>query len=106
MLKATRRQIEVAQVKLLTHIEISEGYETAFKEKLEEAYNKAYFTMLKDNILEFMHITAHEMPNRLSEKCLALTSREKEENFTETNILWDLDDDLATYFVKLDHLGE
>ena len=44
--------------------------------------------------------------NHIYDKCLTLTSSEKEEKFTETNIPWDLDDDLATYFVKLDQLEE
>ena len=46
------------------------------------------------------------MLNHLDEKCLALTSRKKEEKSIETNIPWDLDNDLATVFVKLDHLEE
>ena len=46
------------------------------------------------------------MLNHLDEKCLALTIRENEEKFTETNIPWDLDDVLTTYFVKLDQFEE
>ena len=46
------------------------------------------------------------MLSHLNEKCFTLTIRKKEEKFTETNILWDLDDELATYFVKLDHFEE
>ena len=62
--------------------------------------------MIKYDILGFTHLTAHDMLDHINKKCLALNIREKEENFKETNIRCDLDDDIATYFIKLYHLEE
>ena len=73
---------------------------------MEEAYDESYVTTLKDDILGFTQINAHDMLNHINEKSLVLAIHKKEENLTETNIPWDLNDDLATYFVKLDHLEE
>ena len=73
---------------------------------MKEAYDESYFKTLKYDILGFTHITAHDVLNHLDEKFLTLASRKKDEMFTETNIPWDLNHDLATSLVKLDDLEE
>ena len=42
----------------------------------------------------------------LEQQCLALTSREKTLKFRDTLIPWDQNDDVTTYFVKLEKLDE
>ena len=46
------------------------------------------------------------MLEHLEQQCLALTSREKTVKLRDTLIPWDQNDDVATYFVKLEKLDE
>ena len=53
-----------------------------------------------------MHVTVGDMLRHLKEQCRALTSREKREKLKEVTVPWDQNDDIQTYFVKLDKLEE
>ena len=106
MLDATRRKREAARADLITQFDIFEGYKTSFKDKVEEAYDQAYFTTMKDDVLGFMHVTVADMLQHLEGQCHALTEREKKEKLQEVNVPWDQNDDIQTYFVKLDKLEE
>ena len=106
MLDATRRKREATRADLITQFDTFEGYETAFKDKVEEAYDQAYFSTMKDDVLGFMHVTVAGMLSHLEGQCHALTEREKKAKLDEVNVPWDQNDDIKTYFVKLDKLEE
>ena len=61
---------------------------------------------MKGDVLGFMHVTVANMLRHLKGKCHALTSRENKLKLDEVNVLWDQNDDIQTYFVKLDKLEE
>ena len=46
------------------------------------------------------------MLEHLEQQCLALTARDKNMNMKDVNIPWDRDDNIETYFVKVDKLEE
>ena len=46
------------------------------------------------------------MIDRLEQKCLALTARDKKTKMKDVNLPWDRDDDIETYFVKAEKLEE
>lgn len=52
------------------------------------------------------HKTVADVLEHLETQCLALTAREKREKLKETQLPWDHDDDIRTYFTKLDKLEE
>ena len=72
--------------------------------KKEEAYNSQYLEQTKDDILELGVLSLQEVVDHLEQQCLALTIMEKESKLEETRLPWDLNDDITTYFVKLDKL--
>ena len=99
MLEATRRKREAARKELVTEYDTFKGYETTFKDKIEEAYDTPCLATTKDDVLAFMHITVADMLTHLESKCHALTSREKREKLKEVTVPWDQDDGIQVYFV-------
>ena len=46
------------------------------------------------------------MLNHIEQQCVALTARDKKTKMKDVNIPWDQDDDIETYFAKVDKLEE
>ena len=65
MLEATRRRKEEERKDALMQFDTFEGYELVFKEKLELAYDAAYFATLRNGILGFMHLTVRDLLEHL-----------------------------------------
>ena len=101
---ATRRKKEAERNEVNHEWERFDAYETVFKEKIEEAYDAQYLEALQDDILELSHLTVREVLHHLEQQCLALPNVEKEAKMAETRLPWDLHDDIATFFTKLDKL--
>ena len=106
MLDATQRKQEATRADLITWFDTFQGYETSFKDKVEEAYDLAYLSTMKDNTLGFMHVTVADMLRHLKGQYHTITSREKNVKLAEVNVPWDQNDDIQTYFVKLNKLKE
>ena len=106
MLDATRRKKEEERKDALMQFDTFEGYELAFKEKLELAYDAAYFATLRDDILGFTHLTVLDLLEHLESQCLALTNREKQSKLKECELPWEPGEDVGAYFTKLDKLEE
>ena len=103
---ADRRKKVAEWNELLVQWERFDAYEHVFKNKLEGAYDKQYFTVLRDDLLGYTHICVSEMLDHLLEQSLALTDVEKDERLKATSRPWDQDIALATYFHNLDKLQE
>jgi len=101
---ATRRKKEANRREIIREWERLDAYETAFKQKIEEAYDSQYLEAIKDDILELSVLTVRDVIDHLGQQCLALTNVEKEAKLEETRLPWDLNDDIQTYFTKLDKL--
>ena len=101
-----RRRREAEQAESIAQYDLFDAYEAAFKAKIEEAYDAAYLATLRDDILGFGHVTTRDMIEHLERQCLALTSRERTIKLRDTLIPWDQNDDVTTYFVKLEKLDE
>jgi hypothetical protein len=101
-----RRRREAEQSEAIAQYDLFEEYESAFKSMIEDAYDAAYLATLRDDILGFGHVTTRDMIEHLEQQCLALTSREKTIKLRDTLIPWDQNDDVTTYFVKLEKLDE
>jgi len=99
---ATRRKKESERNEVNREWERFDAYETVFKEKIEEAYDAQYLEALRDDILEMSHLTVREILHHLEQQCLTLTNVEKDTKMAETRLPWDLHDDIATFFTKLD----
>ena len=106
MLDATRRKKEEERKDAIMQFDTFEGYELAFKEKLEMAYDAAYFSTLRDDILGFTHLTVLDMLEHLENQCLKLTNRERQSKLKECELPWEPGEDVNTYFTKLDKLEE
>ena len=106
MLDATRRKKEETRKDELMQFDTFEGYELAFKEKLEIAYDAAYFGTLRDDILGFTHLTVRDMLEHLESQCLKLTNRERQSKLKECELPWEPGEDVNAYFTKLDKLEE
>ena len=102
----TRRKKEMEQKELVGEWDTFDGYEEAHKMELIDAYDPAYLASLKHDIFGFSQVTVSEMLDHLESKCLALTNREKATKLDEAKIKWDQDDDIATFFEKLDKMEE
>ena len=103
---ATRRKKEAQRNEIIREWERWDAYETAFKQKLEEAYDAQYLDQIKDDILELGALSVRDVVDHLEEQCLALTNTEKEAKLAETRLPWDLNDDITTYFARLDKMEE
>jgi len=103
---ATRRKKEAQRNEIIRKWERWDAYETAFKQKLEEAYDAQYLDQIKDDILELGALSVRDVVDHLEEQCLALTNTEKEAKLAETRLPWDLNDDITTYFARLDKMEE
>ncbi len=101
---ATRRKKEAERNKEIREWERWDAYETAYKQKIEEAYDAQYLETLKDDILELSACSVDEVLEHLELQCLALTNVEREAKLAETRVPWDLHDDITTYFNKQDKL--
>ena len=101
---ATLRKKEAERNEEIRDWEQWDAYETAYKQKIEDAYNAQYLKRLKDDILELSACTVQEVLEHVKLQCLALTNVEKEEKMAETRMPWDLHNDIATYFNKQDKL--
>ena len=102
----TRRRKESIHTDLINQYEAFTLYEDLYKYKLEEAFDEAYFSTLKDELFGFAGQTVAAMLHHLDKQCLALTGREKKEKMDSINLEWNQDDDIETYFVKADKLEE
>ena len=65
-----------------------------------------YLDQIKDDILELGALSVREVVDHLEQQCLALTNMEKEAKLEETRLPWDLNDDITTYFAKLDKIED
>ena len=101
---ATRRKKEAERNEEIKEWDRWDAYETAYKQKIEEAYDAQYLETIKDDILELSALTVEEVLEHLQLQCLALTNVEKDAKLEETRIPWDLHDDITTFFNKLDKL--
>ena len=102
----TRRRKESIHTDLINQYEAFTLYEDLYKYKLEEAFDEAYFSTLKDELFGDAGQTVASMLHHLNKQCLALTGREKKEKMDTINLEWNQDDDIETYFVKADKLEE
>ena len=103
---ATRRLKEAERAELIGQYETFEGYEAALKTKIEEAYDEPYLENLKNEIFGFSHVTVADMLTHLQSQCLALTTREKTQKLKDVLRKWDADEDVNTFFTKLDKLAD
>ena len=103
---ATRHKREANRAELIKFFEILDAYETHTKVALEAAYNAACWTALRDDVLDFLHVTVTAMLEHLEGQCLVLTQREHRAKLQEITLPWSKGEDIKTYFVKLDKLEE
>ena len=88
------RKQEVIRNKHIAKSDVFEAYETALKEKLEDAYDVSYLEALKDDLLGFTHVTVREMLSHLEEQCLALTTTDKKQKLRQIELNWTPGDDI------------
>jgi len=74
---ASHRKKEAQCNEVIRKWERWDAYETAFKQKVEEAYNAQYLEQIKDDILELGALSVREVINHLKQQCLAITNMEK-----------------------------
>ena len=79
-----------------------DAYEHVFKDKLEGAYDRNYFTTLCDDLLGYTHVCVSEMLEHLLEQCLEITDTEKAEKLEKILKPWDQDEDINAFFHSLD----
>jgi len=101
---ATRWKKETERNEEIREWEQWDACKTAYKQKIEEAYNAQYLETIKDDVLELSALTVEEVLKHLQLQCIALTNVEKDTKLEETRIPWDLHDDITTYFNKLNKL--
>ena len=84
----TRRRKESIHTDLINQYEAFTLYEDLYKYKLEEAFDEAYFTTLKDKLIGFAGQTVASMLHHLDKQCLTLTGGKKKEKMDTINLEW------------------
>ena len=100
------RKKEAQCAVLITHYEIFEGHEEAFKDKIFLACDEVYLVTIINELFGFSGKTVAQMLNHLEQQCLALTVQEKKIKMKDVNLPWDRNENIETYFVKADKLEE
>ena len=101
-----RRKKEAQRSEEIGSYDVFDGYETVFKDLLEDAYDAAYFRAIKDDVLGLSHFTVSEVLEHLEEQCLALTGLERATKLKEIQVSWDKNDSITTFFSNLDRLED
>ena len=101
-----RRKKEATHGDKIAQWDRFDALETVFKGALEEAYDGAYLADKKDDVMGFSHLTVNNLLDHLETKGLALTTLEKNTKLAEIQCEWDKNDDIGTYFTKVEKLEE
>ena len=83
-----------------------DAHECTYKDALEVAYDAAYLSGAKDDVLGLGHLTVADVLDHLEAQCLAMTTLEKNKKLAEISIAWDKNDDIDTFFDKVDKLKD
>jgi len=102
----TRRRKEAAHNDKIVQWDRFDALETTYKDAIEEAYDAAYLAEMKDDVLGFSHLTVADLLTHLEDKCLALTTLQKNKKLADINCVWDKNDDIGTYFAQVERLEE
>ena len=103
---ADRRRMVAEWKEYVAQWERFDAYEHVFKTKLIQAYDSQYFETLRDDLLGFTHVCVSEMIDHLLQQCLPLTDIEKDEKLKAAQAPWNQDDDITTFFHKMDRAQE
>lgn len=79
---------------------------TTYKDVIGEVDDAAYLSEIKDEVLGFRHLTVVVIITHLEDKCLALTTLEKNKKLADINCIWDKNDGIGTYFTQVKKLEE
>ena len=101
-----RRRREAAHNNLITQWGRYNAHETTYKDAIEAAYDACYLAGKKDEVLGLGHLTVQDVLDHLEAQCLALTTLEKNKKLAEISIQWDKNDDIDTFFEKVEKLKE
>ena len=101
-----RRSLEAHQKAQIAEWDRFDAHEYVFKGALIDAFDEQYTKALKDDVLGYSHVCVSEILDHLRSHCLEITDVEKDECLEETRKPWDLNDEITTYFLRLDKMQE
>ena len=104
--EANRRRREAKHNDQIAQWDRFDAHETTYKDALEVAYDGAYLAGCKDDVLGLSHLTVADVLDHIESQCLSLTTLEKNQKLGDIRCEWDKNDDIDTFFNKIEKLKD